>query len=191
MLASEVEVTKIIQEIGGERVLLDTDLAVIYGVSVKRLNEAMQRNRKRFPPDFCFQISASEWENLRSQFATAKFSKRRSLPWAYTEHGAIMAANTLRSPRAIQMSVFVVRAFIRMRQTLTNSAALISKLEKLEKEVTSRLDSHETAIVQLMQQFFKILNPPAESGAEEPKREIGFHVKDKHETASAKTKRVR
>jgi len=115
------------------------------------------------------------------------------LPWAFTEHGAIMAANLLRSERAIQMSVFVVRAFIRMRNLLTDTDALAAKLDKLEQEVTSRLDSHESAIVELMRQFLTIINPDNDGGeaAETSKREIGFHVKDKGQGAGVHSKRAK
>src|SRR5207247_2415411 len=118
--------------------------------------------------DFRFQITHSEWQNLKSQLVTSKSGAggRQKLPWAFTEHGAIMAANILRSDRAIQMSVFVVRAFIRMRNLLSDTAALAAKLDKLEREVTSRLDSHEKGIVELMRQFLTILNP--ETGTETP-----------------------
>ncbi|HEY6228442.1 MAG TPA: ORF6N domain-containing protein [Verrucomicrobiae bacterium] len=185
-----------IHSVRGEKVILDADLAAIYGVTAKRLNETVRRNRGRFPPDFCFQLAPSEWEILRSQIATSKSKGsggRRYLPWVFTEHGAIMVANVLRSDEAVQMSVFVVRAFIRMRNVLTDTSALAAKLDKLEREVTARLDSHEGAIVELMRQFLTIINPENENAedGETPKREIGFHVKDKGQGAGVQSKRVR
>jgi hypothetical protein len=98
-------------EIRGLKVMLDSDLARIYGVPTKRLNEQIRRNKARFPDDFAFRLTATEMQNLRSQFATASKRNIRYLPWVFTEHGAIMAANVLNSARAVQMSVFVVRAF--------------------------------------------------------------------------------
>src|SRR5215813_3530796 len=104
-----------------QKVILDLDLATLYGVPVKRLNEQIKRNAKRFPSDFLFRLSPTEYENLRSQNATSSSSHggRRYLPHAFTEHGAIMAATVLNSKRAIEMSIFVVRAFVRMREALT------------------------------------------------------------------------
>jgi hypothetical protein len=104
----------------GHKVILDVDLAALYGVPVKRLNEQVKRNAARFPADFLFRLSRSEYENLRSQIATSSYGHggRRYLPRVFTEHGAVMAANVLNSDRAIKMSIFVVRAFVRVRETL-------------------------------------------------------------------------
>src|SRR5437870_12800759 len=128
---------RLIYEIRGERVILDSDLASIYGVEPKALNRAVKRNRHRFPKDFMFQLSEDEWKNLRYQISTSSSGRehqslryqigtsslghggRRSRPYVFTEHGAIMAANVLNSPRAVQMAVFVVRAFLKMRALLT------------------------------------------------------------------------
>src|SRR3954470_6789927 len=130
----------------GEKVIFATDLAHIYGVPTKVLNQAVKRNEARFPTDFCFQLTEIEWAELRSQTVTSTYGSRYR-PWVFTEHGAIMAANVLRSEKAVQMSVFVVRAFLRMRSILSDTAVLAAKLDKLEREVTARLDSHEKAIV--------------------------------------------
>jgi hypothetical protein len=108
----------------GEKVLLDIDLASLYGVSTKRLNEQVKRNLTRFPSDFAFRLTNQELANLKSQFATSSLAarswggRRRSLPLAYTEHGALMAANVLNSARAVEVSIYVVRAFVRLRQVL-------------------------------------------------------------------------
>src|SRR5438270_10698677 len=108
---------RLICEIRGERVMLDSDLASIYDVETKALNRAVKRNRYRFPKDFMFQLSEDEWKNLKYQIGTSSLGHggRRSRPYVFTEHGAIMAANVLNSTRAVQMSVFVVRAFLKMR----------------------------------------------------------------------------
>ncbi len=170
--------------IRGHKVILDADLAEIYGVSTKRLNEQVKRNADRFPADFAFRLSLEEFEIVRSQFATlnssgktmrsqiATASKRniRYLPYAFTEHGAIMGATVLNSPRAIQMSVFVVRAFVRMRQVLIAQR----NLAEIEKKLTERLDVHETAIVEVLRQIMTLLTPPHEP--ESPRKKIGFPV---------------
>ncbi len=122
----------------GQRVLLDSDLAELYGVSPKRLNEQVRRNRERFPEDFVFLIEIKELRNLRSQFATLRgvWGRHRKYPHvAFTEHGAIMAATVLNSPRAVEMSVYVVRAFVKLRELLASNTELARKLEALEKSV--------------------------------------------------------
>jgi len=141
-----------------------------------RFNEAIKRNRHRFPPDFMFQLTAEEAAALRSQIAILKRGRgqhRKYRPYAFTEHGALQAANVLRSPRAVQMSVFVIRAFVRMRQTLLGSPELAEKLAALEKKLTSRLDVHEAAIVEVLQELMQILIPPP-ALPEPTKPRIGF-----------------
>jgi hypothetical protein len=177
-------IEQMIMTIRGQRVILDADLASIYGVPTKRLNEQVRRNTDRFPPDFVFvltdqevtnlrsQIATSSLEVNRSQFATAFHGGRRYRLYVFTEHGALMVANVLRSKRAAQMSVFVVRAFIRMRQMLIEQRGLARKLAELEKELTARLDIHETAINEMFRQIKRLLSPPSEP--EPPKKRIGF-----------------
>jgi len=155
----------------GQRVMLDSVLAEIYAVSTKRLNEQLKRNRKRFPADFAFQLTAQEFMNLKSQFATSSsHGGKRKPPWVFTEHGAIMLASVLKSDIAIQASVRVVRAFVRLREMVAANAQLAAKLEELER----RLDSHDEAIVDLFAVLNRLLEPP-----EKPKREIGFHVRER------------
>jgi hypothetical protein len=170
------QIDGMIRTIRGVRVMLDRDLAKIYGVPTFRFNEAIKRNRHRFPNDFMFQLSRAEFDSLTSQIAISKSGRggRRSLPYAFTEHGALQAANVLRSPRAVQMSVFVIRAFVKMRETLLGTRELAKKLAGLEKKLTSRLDVHEAAIVQVLQEIMQILNPPLPP-PEPPRRRIGFH----------------
>ncbi len=164
----------LIHEIRGEKVILDSDLARLYGVATKRFNEQVKRNRERFPDDFIFQLTAEETDALRSQFATStSHGGRRYRPYAFTEHGAIMAANVLNSPRAVQMSVFVVRAFLKMRALLGDKRELAKQLAALEKELKQRLDIHEAAIVTILQRVMDIIDPPAEP-APPPKPKIGF-----------------
>ena len=180
-------VEPLIREVRGERVILDADLARIYGVPTKALNQAAKRNADRFPPDFLFRLTESEaLETLRSRshFVTLKRGQNiKYVPYAFTEHGAIMAANVLNSQQAVQMSVFVVRAFLKMRAVLTDTRVLANKLADLEAELKSRLDVHEVAIVEILQRVMAILEPPPQP--EPPKREMGFHAKD---TAEAGTK---
>src|SRR5258708_22169259 len=127
-----------------ERVILDADLAELYGVPVKHLNQQIKRNQERFPSDFVFQLTAKEHKFLRSQIVTSKKGSggRRYPPYAFTEHGAIMAATVLNSSRAVQMSVFVVRAFVRLREMLATNRSLAAKIHELE----NRLDSTDYTI---------------------------------------------
>ena len=169
-----------IYTVRGQRVIMDRDLAALYGIPTFRFNEAVKRNQKRFPDDFMFQLTAQEYAVLTSQFAMSKPGRggRRTLPYAFTEHGAIMAANVLNSPKAIEMSVFVVRAFIKMRETLSNNKALALKLAELEKKLTGRLNVHERAIVHVLGEIRKLM-ASAEPSPEPQKRKIGFKVEEK------------
>lgn len=176
--APTVHIDSVIHTIRGERVILDRDLAAVYGIPTFRLNEAVKRNRDRFPVDFVFQLTADERTALTSQFAISKKGRggRRSLPFAFTEHGVIMAANILKSRRAVQMSIFVVRAFIKMRKAMTASKALMEKLHELEQRLTQRLDSHEQAIVYVLNELRRLMEPPQ---LPEPRRRpIGFGRED-------------
>ena len=127
-----------------QKIILDADLSELYGVTVKRLNEQVKRNLSRFPSDFLFQLTRSERDVLRSQIATSNTGHggRRYLPYAFTEHGAIMAATVLNSTRAIQMSIFVVRAFVHIREALATSRQIVVKLAELER----RIENHDTNI---------------------------------------------
>jgi hypothetical protein len=187
----------VIRVVRGQRIILDAELARIYGVTTKRLNEQVKRNRQRFPVDFMFQLTAKESNliyqstsqgasanrsqfatgsesNLRSQIATSRsHGGRRSQPYAFTEHGVVMAANVLNSDRAVVMSVYVVRAFVRLRELLGSSVELGKKLDELERKLTARQDVHEQAILQLFSQVRELLHPPPPQP--QPKgRRIGF-----------------
>jgi uncharacterized membrane-anchored protein YjiN (DUF445 family) len=167
-----------VQSIRGQKVILDADLARLYGVPAKRLNEQVKRNAKRFPADFIFQLTADEADESkrsRSQIATLKRGENlKYLPHAFTETGAIMAANVLNSPEAVRMSVFVVRAFARMRQLLTGTTELAAKLKDLENRLTGRLDTQEAAIVDVLQKVMELLTPPELPEEPKPKRIRGF-----------------
>jgi ORF6N domain len=149
-LVHRVPVEERIRRFRGEKVILDADLAELYGVPVKRLNEAVRRNRTRFPADFMFQLSHDEFANLRSQIATSSWGGRRYQPHAFTEHGAIMVAAVLNSEQAVAVSVMVVRAFVRLRQLLVTHAELARKLDELERKYDAQFQGVFDAIRQLM-----------------------------------------
>lgn len=154
----------LIVRVRGQRVILDADLARLYGVTTKRFNEAFKRNRSRFPEDFAFRLTPAEFANLRSQFATTRLQDIDYIdkndnwsqfatssahhrapvysPWAFTEHGALMAANVLRSEHAVQMSVFVIRAFVRLREQVAANTAIIKRLAEIDKSLLQ----HDTAL---------------------------------------------
>ncbi len=159
-------VENIILLMRGERVILDADLADLYGVSTGVLNQAVKRNKKRFPEDFLFQLT----ENEKTEVITIcdnlnKLKYYRGLPYAFTEHGAVMAASVLNSNRAIEISVFVVRAFVKLRETLTSHKQIAHKLSLLENKVAK----HDTQIISLLNAIRQLMNPPHSE-----KKKIGF-----------------
>jgi hypothetical protein len=146
-------VERTIIRLRGHNVVLDVDLAALYGVSTKRFNEQVKRNLQRFPGDFMFQVTREEFARLRSQFATSssvRHGGRRHLPYVFTEHGAIMAATVLNSRRAVQMSIIVVRAFVRLRQLLQSNVHLARKLDALERKYDGKFEMVFEAIRELM-----------------------------------------
>ena len=161
-------ITRAILVLRGQRVLLDAELASLYGVTTKRLNEQVKRSAARFPEDFMFRLTRAETEALnRSQIATGSQKHRdpRFPPYVFTEHGAIMAATILSSSRAVEMSVYVVRAFVHLRELLASNTALARKLNELE----GRLKNHDEAITAILSAIRELMNPPP------PKRRpIGF-----------------
>ena len=160
------QVEQAILVIRGERVILDSDLASLYGSDTRSLIQALKRNSRRFPADFVFQLTKGEFDSLRSQIVISKGrGGRRSLPYAFTEHGAIMAANVLNSERAVEASVQVVRAFVRLRQMVVSNQELARKVEELERKYDAQFKIVFDAIKALMK-------------PSEPKRkQIGFHAK--------------
>jgi len=153
----------------GQRVILDTDLAELYGVEVRHLNQQARRNARRFPPAFRFQLSPHELKLLRSQnvIPSDGHGGARYLPYAFTEHGAIMAATVLSSERAIEMSVFVVLAFVRMRRAIAGNRNILTKLAELE----HRLEGHDSEIHALMEAIRELMAPEAPN-----RRRIGFEA---------------
>lgn len=167
------EVAQRIVLIRGQRVVLDTDLAAFYGETTKRFNQQVSRNRARFPDDFMFQLSDEEFAALRLQSATlnsglktGRGQHRKYLPYAFTEHGAIMAATLLNSPRATALSIYVVRAFVELRGLLSANKELATKVHALERKVSV----HERNIAELADSMAELLATPAPP----PKRPIGF-----------------
>ena len=153
----------------GQKVLVDADLATLYGVEVRVLNQAVKRNKSRFPSDFVFRLTARDLHNLRSQpvISSQNHGGRRYLPYVFTEHGAIMAASVLNSARAVDMSIFVVRAFVRLRETLRAHRALATKLAELEQH----LETHDAAIEDIMDAIRALTAQP-----DRPHRQIGFRA---------------
>jgi hypothetical protein len=185
-------IERLIHLIRGQKVMLDSDLAEIYGVPTHRLNEQVHRNISRFPDDFAFQLTRQEVANLISQIAissldsrrtfagTRQHGGRRKLPYVFTEHGAIMLASVLNSPVAVEASVRVVRAFVRLREMLASNRELAQKLAELE----TKFEGHDDAIRSLFEAIRQLLAAP------EPKRrKIGFHVRER--SAKYRVKRVR
>lgn len=152
----------------GTPVLIDTDLAKLYGVETKRLNEQVKRNADRFPEDFMFQLSQGEKAGVVAKcdhLKNLKFSKAQ--PHAFTEHGALMAANVLSSPEAVKMSVFIIRAFIKQRELLATNHAILKRLSEIDKTLLL----HDSALRDLYQKLLPLLQPPPEK----PNRSIGFN----------------
>jgi hypothetical protein len=158
-------ITRAILEIRGHRVMLDTDLATLYGVPTKALNQAVSRNRERFPEDFMFQLTAEETRILRSQIVTSStWGGRRTRPYAFTEQGVAMLSSVLRSRRAVQVNVAIMRAFVQLRQMLASNADLMRELDVLERRYDAQFKVVFQAIRELMEP------PPA------PRKRIGFRA---------------
>jgi len=169
-----VPVESTIYTLRGQKIILDIDLARIYSVEIRRLNEQVKRNADRFPDDFMFQLTLTEWEklrHLRSQNATLKRGQHRKYPpYAFTEHGALMAANILKSKTAVSMSIYVVRAFIRMREELMSRRDLGERLDQIDKILLV----HDAQLKELFEKIRPLLLPPPEK----PRKKIGFEVKE-------------
>ena len=159
-----------IHAIRGQKVMLDRDLAELYGVETKKLNQAVRRNVERFPLDFMFQLTEEEAEASRSQFVTLKQGQNlKYLPYAFTEHGILMLSSVLRSPLAIQVNIHIIRVFTRMREALLSNKDILQKLERLEEKVTD----HEGEIQELFDHITEMVAPP-----EAPRNSIGFKPYD-------------
>ncbi len=150
-----------------QRVMLSADLAALYAVETKALNRAVRRNAERFPDDFMFQLTDEEWTDLKRQIGTSSWGGSRVAPYAFTEQGVAMLSSVLRSPRAVQVNIAIMRAFVRIRELLLSNAELARKLGELE----AKYDSHFKVVFEAIRQLMTPPSPP-------PKPEIGFHVKE-------------
>jgi ORF6N domain len=156
--------------IRGQRVMLDSELAKLYGVPTKRINEQVRRNRDRFPEDFAYQLTQQEFMDLKSQIATSKTGRggKQKLPWVFTEHGVAMLSSVLRSPRAVEVNIAIMRAFVRMRRLLATPGELVAQLNQLADSV----QLHEEQIKTIADVLKRLMEPPPSP----PKRKIGFHT---------------
>ncbi len=182
-LVSVEQIEPAVLLIRGQRVMLDRDLAALYGVETKNLNRAVKRNLDRFPADFMFQLTADEAEASRFQFGTLKKGQNiKYLPYVFTQEGVAMLSSVLRSPRAAQVNIAIMRVFVRLRETLVLHKDLAQKLAQLERKV----EGHDTNIRTLFDAIRQLMTPPAK-----PRREIGFHAipKDAAGPGQAKARR--
>jgi cell division septum initiation protein DivIVA len=155
--------------IRGQKVLLDSDLAELYGVETRRLNQQVRRNKDKFPEDFMFQLTNAEFDNLKSHFATSSsgWGGRRKTPLVFTEHGALQAANVLHSAQANKMSVYIVRAFVQLREFALSNEKLARKVEQLENQVSE----HDEILTELIREIRQLIESPVPA---EGKQKIGF-----------------
>ena len=169
---SSQEIEKAIHVIRGQRVMLDSDLAKLYGVTTRRLNEQVQRNKDRFPEDFAFQLTQQEFTVLMSQIATSKGGRggRRKRPWVFTEHGVAMLSSVLRSPTAARVNIGIMRAFVRLRRLMATPGELVEQLARL----TETVQLHDDQIQAITEVLRQLMQPPPKR----PKRKIGFHTPD-------------
>ena len=163
-------VAQSIRWVRGQKVLLDSDLAVLYGVTTGNLNKAVKRNAERFPTDFMFQLDAEEVANLRFQFGISSWGGRRRLPYAFTEQGVAMLSSVLNSERAVKVNIAIMRAFVKLRETLDTSRELARKVAELER----RVGKHDEEIAAILEAIRQLMARP-----EKPRREIGFHVRER------------
>jgi phage regulator Rha-like protein len=161
-------------EIRGQSVMLDFDLAELYGVETRVLNQAIKRNADRFPKDFMFQLTQRELTNLKSQIVTSSWGGTRKLPFAFTEHGVTMAANVLKSKKAIKMSIAVVRAFISLKQMALQHKDLAERLEELRKELHERIGEHDTQLAAIYDAIENLLDEKTEKKNWEERNRIGY-----------------
>jgi len=154
----------------GQKVMLDFDLAALYGVATGALNRAVKRNASRFPSDFMFQLTLKDVENLRCQFGISSWGGSRSRPFAFTEQGVAMLSSVLRSERAVKVNIAIMRAFVKLREALETNHALARKFSELE----TRVGKHDEEIAAIIDAIRRLMAPPAK-----PSREIGFHVQEK------------
>lgn len=180
-LVSPPQLEQAILLVRGQRVMLDRDLAVMYGVTTGNLNKAVQRNRSRFPDDFMFQLTTDEADSLRFQIGILKKGLHfKYLPYVFTQEGVAMLSGVLRSPRAERVNIAIMRAFVRLRETLSLHKELAHQLAELERKI----ENHDENIRTLFEAIHQLMTPPAA-----PQKEIGFHVKETATPYRVKVKR--
>jgi hypothetical protein len=172
LLIAPDKIQQMVHVVRGQRVMLDFDLARLYGVTTRRLNEQVGRNRERFPEDFAYMLTQQEDMDLMSQNATSKTGRggRRKLPWAFTEHGVAMLSSVLRSPTAVRVNIEIMRIFVRLRRLMATPGELVEQLTRLAETV----QLHDGQIKSIAQVLNKLMEPPAE-----PNRPIGFHARER------------
>jgi hypothetical protein len=163
-------VAQSIHFVRGQKVILGQDLAALYGVTVGAITQAVKRNPSRFPKDFVFQLHAQELANLKSQFVISSWGGRRALPYAFTEQGVAMLSSVLKSDRAVKVNIAIMRAFVKLHETLETNRELARKFAELE----NRVGKHDEEIAAIIDAIRQLMAPP-----EKPRREIGFHVREK------------
>ncbi|MFA4858388.1 MAG: ORF6N domain-containing protein [Candidatus Margulisiibacteriota bacterium] len=161
--------------IRGQKVILDKDLAELYGVRTREINKAVTRNRERFPKDFSFKLSKQEFNNLMFQIGTSSWGGTRKLPRVFTEQGVAMLSSVLKSRRAVLVNIAIMRAFVRLRQLISSHKELARKIEELERKFGGRLEKHDHEIVMIFEAIKKLMLPPEEP----PRKRIGFIVDQK------------
>ena len=171
LIPDEIVMNKIYL-IRGQKVMLDRDLAELYGVETKVLNQAVKRNNERFPEDFMFQLTAAEFENLKSQFVTSRWGGVRKMPFAFTEQGVSMLSGVLKSETAIRVHIQIIRVFAKMKELLLTHKDILLQLEKIEK----KLAGHDEDIKLIFQYLKQLLNP-----VQPPRRKIGFRRKNEND----------
>ncbi|HEX4638091.1 MAG TPA: ORF6N domain-containing protein [Chthoniobacterales bacterium] len=163
------QIARSIYLLRGQKVMLGQDLAALYSVTVSALTQAVKRNRYRFPEDFVFQLTHEEFTNLKSQFVTSSWGGLRTRPYAFTEQGVAMLSSVLNSERAVKVNIAIMRAFVRLRETLDTNRELARKFNQLER----RVGKHDEEIIAILDAIRQLMSPP-----KKPRREIGFHARE-------------
>lgn len=174
-LVAAPAIEKRILVVRARQVMLDEDLADLYGVETRVLVQQVKRNAKRFPPDFMFQLSTAEAEDLRSQFVISNEGRggRRYAPYVFTEQGVAMLSGVLRSDRAIAVNIEIMRAFVELRRVASSYVEIQQRLEQIEREMGHKLDQHDDQLEQIFKALHQLITPPAQ-----PKRQVGFRIRE-------------
>ena len=172
MASKLTQIQKLIYEIRDQKVMLDSDLAVLYGVEVKRLNESVKRNTKRFPPEFMFQLTDDEWKNLRSQIATFNNDTRKYKPYAFTEHGILMLSSVLNSDKAIDVNIQIMKIFVHMRHYVISQSTTNNQIEELRKLLMLYIEKNDKRINEIIIALNNLIEQPPKT------KKIGFNAEN-------------